>query len=642
MKQLSVPFPWLGNKFTFNPKTWLPVVLGAALSGLVFGLALVVPVPPALGNFLKYGRSLAALGLVLVFWLLYSRRGIPAALLRLACVMLLVAIPLSWLWQSDPDAMGNLGGILPMSDASTYVMDAVRLVHGASFSQVSSYRPMAPGLMAVWMKIVGGDFKVLVAALAFLTAISLHALGEEVRRWRGPLVAAVTLVVMFLFYRIYIGKALTESLGVAFACLAFVALVKSLRKDEPGRAIFGLGLFTLAMIVRAGAYFAIPTLLLWAVYHFRTNRWISWKVLLAGGAVVVIGFACNSFLLGAVGIKDAVPFANFADSFYGLAAGYKGWMYVNQLYPGMKTIDKYSAAFQLIQTQPQQLFQGIRLAYLDFFGPGATNVFTFMGFRYGRQSELEKSLDYLPVFLIAAAGIVGCLKRRDAWAGFIFAGWVGMVASVPFVPPIDAGIRPYAATIPLVAFLLGEGFAWIAGLADVKTPAPTGPADMPDWPLALGIALIPIVVLGPVLVKNFAVPIQRQKLLPCEAGEESLYLLAVKNARIDVIPDDTLGTTIRPQMRQTHYQAKAGTCPAVPQEVADRLAALTAGQSLQYAVNLGAVDSETRPIYLIVDSAALPPDMPLFRACATHFALTSTGHVYVASKVRPPLSRNAP
>jgi len=642
MKLLYLPVARLGKNIPIDPKTWLLCAIGLAVVGLAFALALALPVPPGVGNVIKYGRGLPALGLVIILWFLYSWECRPAALVRLACVMLLVTVSLSWLWQSDPDAMGNLGGILPISDASTYVMDAIRLIHGASFSPVSSYRPMSTGFMAVLIKATGGDFKLLVAVLSFLTAISIYALGEEVKRVRGPLVAAATLVVMFLFFRIYIGKALTEALGVTFACLAFVALLKSVRKKEPTRAVFGLSLFTLAMMVRAGAYFAIPTLLVWAAYHFRQNRWVSWKVLLAGGAVVAIGFACNSFLLRFIGAKDAVPFANFADSLYGLAAGYKGWLYIREVHPDITAIDKYNYTFQLIQTQPQLLLQGIKLAYLDFLSPGATNVFTFMGFHYGNRSELEKNLGYLPVFLIAAAGIAGCLKRRDAWAGILFAGWVGMLASVPFVPPIDAGIRPYAVTIPLVAFLLGEGFSWIAGLAGARTLPSTSQAEMPDWPLALGIALIPIVVLGPILVKNFPVPIQRQKLLPCEAGEESLYLLAVKNARIDVISDDSPGTIFRPQMRQTHYQVKAAACRAVPQEVADRLAALAAGQSLQYAVDLGAVDSETQPLYLIIDSAALPSDMPLFRACATHFAVTASGHVYVASKVRPPLSRNGP
>ena len=301
---------------------------GLAMAGLgssifVFIIALLVPIIPEIGRFLKYGTAATAILLILVFWFLLSKVKPIFSLLAFFGVFLLFAITLSWQWQSDSADWGTIGGLIPVSDAAIYTMDAVRLNQGASFSITSSFRPMANGFLAVLFKVTGGDIRIVIAILTLLVAGSVYSLANEVRNVRGALVAAVTLVVMFFFIRIYIGKLLTESLGITFGALAFTILISGARKNSQLQVLFGIGVLTMAMNIRAGAYLAIFSLLFWASRWFRGKRLVSPRLLIAGFALIALSLGINSIILRAIGAKDVVPFANFADSAYGVASGYR-------------------------------------------------------------------------------------------------------------------------------------------------------------------------------------------------------------------------------------------------------------------------------------------------------------------------------
>jgi hypothetical protein len=91
----------------------------------------------------------------------------------------------------------------------------------------------------------------------------------------------------------------------------------------------------------------------------------------------------------------------------------------------------------------------------------------------------------------------------------LLAFWVGIFLSIPFLPPIDAGIRPYAVTAPLlflpVCFVFSP--AMYSGSELLQGENRTLPVGIPAG-LALG--LIAISLLGAPLLKGMVHPAQVQ------------------------------------------------------------------------------------------------------------------------------------
>ena len=614
---------------------------GFGSSILVFLITLFVPIPPEIGRFLKYGTAATAILLILVFWFLLTKVKRIFSVLVIVAVFLLFAITLSWQWQSDSADWGTIGGLLPVSDAAIYTMDAVRLNQGAAFSITSSYRPIANGFLSVLLKVSGGDIRIVLAVLALLVASSIYSLVNEVKNARGALVASVTLVVMFFFIRIYIGKLLTESFGITFGALAFTFLISGARKNSQPQVIFGIGVLTMAMNIRAGAYFTIFALLLWASRLFRGKRLVSPRLIAVGLAVIVLTLGINSVVLRAIGAKNVAPFANFADSAYGVASGYKGWRYVYQIHPGASAAEKYQHTIELIRNNPQSLLQGISRAYLDFFNPGSYNIFSFLNFHVKEGENLylgvagkEKFFVYIPVFLLAGLGLYSCFKQKGYWRGLVLYGWLGILASVPFVPPVDAGIRPYAVTIPLVGFLLGEGCHWIAGMVKIKINFSPSKLKTPACPVILIGILLPLVIIGPILVKYSSSPLSSPVPIICPASEDYIFLQIVKGARIDIISDIPVGFIQRPSIPVSLYRDNI-LRQRLPSDIVAQLSSLSNGKSILYAINLGGLEQDFLPIFLIVDTYTLDDGVTRIQGCGKNFGDTSMGHFYVLSIFHP-------
>lgn len=613
----------------------------AVVSIIVYSSALLLPINPVIGRFVKYGTGIEAIILIFFFWFLLSKQSKWSNLLALIAVMLLFAIPISWLWQTDTGDWGVIGGIIPVSDASIYTMDAARLIYGASLSSVSSFRPLANGFLSVLFKITAWNYPLSIALLGFLAAIATYKMVKELQQIRGSLVASVSLVVVFLYTRTYIGKALTETMGMTFALIAYSWLMQGVRRNEPIRVVVGIGMLTMAMNIRAGAYFVIPTLLLWAAYAFRREGMFSKGVLVGGICLIILSFGINSLTLHSIGAKDVIPFANFPDSFYGLAAGYKGWRFVNQVHPGATPVEKYQYAIELIKSQPSLLAKGIAKAYYDFFNPSSYNVFSFMnlhvkegGNLYKGSPGIENSIHYVPVFIIAGFGVINCLKKKLAkWHGLILAGWIGMVLSVPLVPPIDAGLRPYAATIPLVGFLLGEGFSFLFKRDKETSLNITALQESKDWFVPVSIILIILVAFGPILVKATAKPITFPAPLQCGPGQDYLLLQAIRGARVDITSENGDDRFRRPAMALPLYVDNIER-QHLPSDLVAKLAELSEGQSLQYLIDIGSINENLKPIILISNSNLLTTDPIVLQTCATQISDTSMGWFYLADEIR--------
>jgi hypothetical protein len=146
-----------------------------------------------------------------------------------------------------------------------------------------------------------------------------------------------------------------------------------------------------------------------------------------------------------------VAYGNFAYSLHGLLHG-TDWEDSYEKYQGdTKRIMQINR--DRLREDPWSLARGIGRAYGDTFQK------RFL-FRFGGESRL------------AAFGMIGfCVAGMAGWflrdwkkdAPWLSAAFLGILASIPFAPPWDASVRPYAVTIPLQALMAGIGWSMIIG-----------------------------------------------------------------------------------------------------------------------------------------------------------------------------------
>jgi hypothetical protein len=107
------------------------------------------------------------------------------------------------------------------------------------------------------------------------------------------------------------------------------------------------------------------------------------------------------------------------------------------------------------------------------------------------------------LFLLAAAGFFGLFKHASPARWLILSGWLGILASVPFIPPWDADLmRVHAATIPFILFPPAFGLFSLAAWFRKEPPALfCSPAGHPAEGLALPAGIILLFLLMPFLFK---------------------------------------------------------------------------------------------------------------------------------------------
>jgi hypothetical protein len=190
---------------------------------------------------------------------------------------------------------------------------------------------------------------------------------------------------------------------------------------------------------------------------------------------------------------------------------------------------------------------------------------------------------------------------------------VGILASVPFAPPIDSDLmRAYAATIPFVAIWVALGlytiFKGLKWLGEEQTPVDEGPALSLVIP---GVVFALFCFLSPLLEKGLSQPTQFTK-AECPSGQVTIYFRTDRSTAVNLISDDASSVSHLPDIRLSDFkkQQNVGGYP----ELANELNNLTAGQTLIQALDMGI--SGDSMAWLIVDTSSLPSSAGVFRVCA--------------------------
>ena len=542
------------------------------LPGLVFCSLLMTPlVTAALGNYFRYGFDTRLLLVFLLLAAAYSIRGRSGPVVSLSATIALFSLPLAGLWASGASEMQVMGGLVFFSDAFRYYTDVLNLLGGHLFSTFSARHPLAPGFLAALMSPGGHNLQVALAVLVLLNALAAHFAARQVQKRHGVVSGTLFAMLIFLFYRRFTGIVDAENLGLLLGTVSFALLWSGAWERRKDLALPGILLASLALNTRPGAFFVLPALVFWFSRVFRSPQERGLKTFSSAACMVFLGFAANLLVFLVTSPPGGKLYSNYAYTFYGLATGGTGWTQVYRDYPEIMKMPEPEAerlvfrrVLEELQDHPGAAAAGMLRSLGDFFSLRDESLFGFVchGELVSRDIvDPEKRVPYLIVrsslYGLSLAGLLWCVReRREPHSSLLLYYLLGILLSVPLIPPRDAAVmRVYAAAIPALAVLPAVG-ADILGRKFAREGCNGIVMPSENTMLAFGMALAALLVTGPLFVRLMAHE-QAPAAGRCAAGERSMVVDLSRGSYIRVLADASLSHTWMPDIRLSDFAESA-------------------------------------------------------------------------------------
>lgn len=533
------------HKLHLDSQIWRSLLAGT-LALMVYTLTLCLPIPAAIGLFVRYNLVLLTLIALPLLFFTFRIKSVWGTFAALTATLLLFGLPLSGLWRSGASEPFIIGGLLPFSDAASYYSDALRVVEGFRFSAFSARRPLFPALLTVLLAVTGQNLVVSIAILSALIAIVCYLAAREMQRSMGTFPAAVFLFILYLFYRRIAGTTMTENLGLPLGVAAFTILWTAARRKNLWQTAIGLLLLTLALNARAGTFFVLPTLVLWCGFAFRGKRLFSIPAFGISALAVAFGFALNMLVFKLVADPGGMVFSNFSYTLYGVVAGGKGWMQILIDHPELAQLDDvsrsaqtYALVFEAFKAHPFNIVIGAFKNWFDYLMPRGAGAFGFI-----RGNEALSWANYafrIILSVLAGWGLISAWKQRKQ-EPFTLMLWAaaGLFLSVPFVPPNDSNqMRVYAAS---VTFLIAFSMIGLKSLLELVFKQKKQNLQMeesrPEPALLFGIVLALVSIGGVLLVKAISRP-QELPLAACPTSETQMMVRFTPGSLVQIAGEPT-------------------------------------------------------------------------------------------------------
>lgn len=428
---------------------------------LLYALTLSIKIPYSFSIFFRqYSITLFVLVLAL-FAASFYLKGWGGALIGISVTLLLFALSLSYLWASGYSSHNVIGGLIPYKDSYYYYNGARSIVSGhliPNSNTASSWRPLFPGFLAVLLLLTNHNLQISLALLSVIIGLACYLSARQVLTTSGIFPAAVYAALLFLYAPI--GRPITEGLGLAFGCVALFLLWHAAQSLKVSYLITGLVTLVTAISIRAGPFLVLPLLVVWTGHAFRKEKRFSFKV--AGIALCAEGLTfllVNPLFQRLVAEAGKTVLGNFAYVLYGQVMGGTGWYRTVQDFgPSADTSLIFRTALQILIHHPLSFVLASAKSFRDFILPGVYGIFDFYP---SDGMHWWNSVLWIAGLLLIIWGIIYTVRRlKSPLSSLVLAVFIGIMLSVPFLPPIDGGNRFYAGTIPflfaLMAFGLGE------------------------------------------------------------------------------------------------------------------------------------------------------------------------------------------
>jgi hypothetical protein len=570
--------------------------------------------PERWGLLLRYNFTVIVIPVALLIFLSLLPHGWKGAFLGPGLIFAIFALTLSGLWTSGVSEPSVIGGLMPLSDAAGYYSDARRLLEGQLFSAFSSRRPLFAGMLSALLGLTGRNLQMTIAVLVAITAVACYLLVREVQSTHGALAATLAMIVLFLYYRRFSGTTLTENLGFPLGTLALAMLWRGGLQKKVGYVLGGIFLLTLALNARAGAFFVLPLLVLWAAWIFREKKNFSWPVLAMAAGALVVGFLVNTLMFRALASPSGTQFSNFSYTLYDLASGGKGWQQVKKDHPEVLLLSEpaysqkiYALAFAEIKRHPLNFVNGVLKTWPVFFSWDNSSVFGFVG---GEQATVAL-LARLLLMLLSMAGLGCCVAHwRDPLPALLLAVLVGTFLSIPFVPPWEADrMRAYAATLPFYAIYPAVGLTFLfSRFKRLPVFLTTRPVEFPRILTFTCVTLVAFVLIGPLLVRLLARP-EGHAAVTCPTGSKAVYVQIPTGSYIRLVSDEQAPYPDLPNLRLNDFQA--GLVDFMYSEFTREFSSLTAPAMITDTIDL----DNNNELWLVVEDDQLPVKPGILGLC---------------------------
>ena len=528
---------------------WALFYLGAPLAVFIFILVSRQPYlirPRALG--LRYGFTLVAPALTLTALVAFALPGRWGRVFALSVAAGVFAFGLQGLWASGKSEYYAISALLPVDDANIYFTDARRLLAGWKLSDLTAWRPLFPAFLTPILALTGENIQFTAVILTGLACLAIFILADEVQRSHGLLAAVFIFVFMFLYYRRFSGVMAAENLGIIMGALGFTLLWRGATGRRQRAVLVGLFLLTLALFARLGAFLVLPVLLLWGGWFFASEgRRFAWRFFLRAAGAIMGGFMVYLLLTGLFAARPQLPTAYFADVFYSLTSGYptpRGAAEASIDHPEFaalpaneRTAMVYRAALEQLQENPKSLVEGARYQWAQLFSDSWYAAFSFLA---SDDYPIITRMVSISLYLLCLVALVGwILQRRDGALSLTLAVWVGILLSIPFVPPsFHNRVRLLAATIPAFGLLPMLGMVMLLRWLKLRWLLAVHNHPLPIWVApALGLGLAAFMVAGPLGVQAFTRPVILPE-IPCGVDYQPVVVRLAPNSQVHIARED--------------------------------------------------------------------------------------------------------
>lgn len=511
-------------------KFLLPVIL-VLFPFALFIFILTVPIPISISVFFSQFSFLYFILVLFLYYVSFSVQGKNSWFFTACVTALVFSMQLSYLWASGYSGNMIIGGLLPFRDGFSYYSGASFLTDGYRLSNIAAWRPMFTGFISSLLFLTQHNLMWSMAILVGLLGTSCTLSAYVIRNDFGKLAATLYIASLYFYIQHLIGILYTELLGLALGCLGFVIVWSSIKSQRLDKLATGLAVLVIAVSARAGTFFVFPVLVLWAGWAFRKQSRFSFRAaLIAFAALLFTFFIVNSVFSSFVVEPGKRSFGNFAFTLYGQVTGGAGYNSAIQRFATRDSDIIYRATLKFFLAHPLSFFIGAAKAYRDFF-------FSSIGiFRYYSPSGsmVWGYLIWVAGLILTAVGIIKSARKIfEPMYSFFVAVFIGFLLSIPFLPPIDGGLRIYASTMPL--------FFGLIAVASGKPSSFQKPRLFEDGLLKftgiLSILVIILVLVAPIFIQRlsaapaFDVPI-------CPPDRVPYAVEFHRGSYIDILPDD--------------------------------------------------------------------------------------------------------
>jgi hypothetical protein len=215
------------------------------------------------------------------------------------------------------------------------------------------------------------------------------------------------------------------------------------------------------------------------------------------------------------------------------------------------------------------------------------------------------------IFLLCALGFIKWfLHMDDAFASLVGISAMGVLISVPFLPPTDAyRMRPYAASMIIFGLLPAMGLLFRMETLKLRFLPKRVTEDAKESSTVTFTSLLVLgMILGPLIIKSFGNPPQFSS-ATCEPGTDVLSLRFDPGTHFSILRQDEPGLDWMPNFHIGRFRRNAHSLPN--SDLIQWAESIEPGTSIFYTLDY----HSWRNILVVVPTTLLPQPGVLWQVC---------------------------